>query len=56
MSWRLSTDPAATTEIEVRVARFQNCYGPEGTLRQAQGSGDRPRVGRWHGGASLHLR
>jgi nucleoside-diphosphate-sugar epimerase len=23
--------------LEVRVARFQNCYGPEGTLRQAQG-------------------
>lgn len=34
--------------LEVRVARFQNCYGPEGILRQAQGrpgavGGRRPR-------------
>jgi len=25
------------TDMNVRIARFQNCYGPEGTLRQAQG-------------------
>ncbi|MBC7232361.1 MAG: hypothetical protein H5T68_03850 [Chloroflexi bacterium] len=23
--------------MKVRIARFENCYGPEGTLRQAQG-------------------
>ena len=57
--------------IEVRVARFQNCYGPEGTWRggrekapaaicrkvaMADGGRHHRRLGRRHRRARLHLR
>ena len=32
--------PMAAYGMKVRIARFQNCYGPEGTWR---GAGKRPR-------------
>ncbi len=57
--------------MQVRIARFQNCYGPEGTwtggrekapaamcrkVAEAEDGGVDRSVGRWHGDPIVHLR